>query len=124
MKTVAASFSARVNLPCRVFCGPREAVELAGTAVTIDTSRLVVSVQNGNGHPATGEQVRLELSLPANRDATGSRYLAVRARVTDIVETAAGARRLTMTFRKPSFKAKVEEARRKPPKPEVKRWAM
>jgi hypothetical protein len=108
-----------------VFCGPDDAVVLSGTALTIATSRMVVALEEGNGGPPdVGEQVRLELLLPANGNAAGARYLAVRARVLDVVETAQGSRRLTMTFRKPSFKANVEAARRKPVKAEVKRWAM
>jgi hypothetical protein len=125
MDPVAASFSARVDLPCRVFCGPGGAVVLSGTALSIATSRMVVALEEGNGGPPdVGEQVRLELLLPANGNAANERYLAVRARVLDVVETAQGSRRLTITFRKPSFKAGVEAARRKPVRAEVKRWSM
>jgi hypothetical protein len=119
------AFAARVNLPCRVFCGPESALELAGTAISIDTGSLVLAVSGGNGtYPVLGERVRVELSLPAGARRVGERYLAVRARVTEVSEGPDGARRVTMAFRKPSFKERADEAARNPMKAAVKGWAM
>jgi hypothetical protein len=114
-----------VNLPCRVFCGPESALELSGTALSIDTGSLVLALTaNGSPHPAMGERVRLELSLPVSDLNGGARYLAVRARVASVAQMDDGSQRFTMTFRKPSFKERVDVASRKPPKAAAKGWAM
>lgn len=125
MNTGVVSFGARVNLPCRLFCGPDEALELSARAMMIDIRTLVVQLHDNAGDPpATGEKVRVELSLPANGDPADARFLTVRARVLEIRENAEGSHRVVLTFRKPSFVARVEEARRKPPKKEATKWAM
>jgi hypothetical protein len=129
MHSEAGIFATRIELPCRVFCGPGLDLELSATTVSIDTSSLILSMEEGG--PASylkiGERVRLELPLPVNTAATASRYLAVRARVSQVVQTGSGSRHLKFTFRKPSFKDRLEDAARKLPKSAngaMKGWAM
>jgi len=146
MSLPARAFSAQVQLPCRVFCGPDSTLELSGTAVSIDTGSLVLampvfmSTNENLAHPQLGDKVRLELSLPvadqngdpdveqnANQNVqptTGAKYLAVQAQVAAVTELLDGSRHIKFTFRKASFKDRVEEALPKPPKAASKTWRM
>jgi hypothetical protein len=126
MSVPARAFSARVQLPCRVFCGPDSDVELSGVAVSIDTGSLVLAMPAVNGHhaPQPGDAARLELSLPVSERNAGAKYLALRARVADVTELQDGSRQVTFTFRKASFKDRVEGTLSKPPKSAGKGWRM
>ena len=92
MSLPVRAFSAQVQLPCRVFCGPDSTLELSGTAVSIDTGSLVLampvftSTNDNVAHPQVdqpklGDKVRLELSLPVSdqnvEQSAGAKYLAV-----------------------------------------------
>jgi len=131
MSLSARAFSAHVQLPCRVFCGPDSILELSGIAVSIDTGSLVLSMparngaaENHHGQPLLGDKVRLELSLPVTERSAGAKYLALQARVALVTEMHDGSRQIKFTFRKASFKDRVEEAIAKPPKPAGKLWRM
>jgi len=133
MSLPARAFSAQVQLPCRVFCGPDSILELSGMAVSIDTGSLVLAMprhHNGNprephnDHPQIGDKVRLELSLPVTEEHAGAKYLALRARVAVVTEMHDGSRQIKFTFRKVSFKDRVEEALPKVAKSASKLWRM
>ena len=140
MSLPARAFSAHVQLPCRVFCGPESILELSGMAVSIDTGSLVLAMPAPNGspqhgapedathepceHPKLGDKVRLELSLPVTEVNAGEKYLALQARVAGVTEMHDGSRQIKFTFRKASFKARVEEALPKAPKSTSKLWRM
>ncbi|MCU1339141.1 MAG: hypothetical protein JWO19_4722 [Bryobacterales bacterium] len=130
MSLPVRAFSARVQLPCRVFCGPDSVLELSGMAVSIDTGSLVLAMPGGNGNsnhhdqPRLGDKVRLELSLPVTERNAGAKYLAVRARVALVTEMLDGTRQIKFTFRKASFKDRVEEVIVKPIKQAGKLWRM
>jgi hypothetical protein len=125
MSDPARAFSARVQLPCRVFCGPDSALELSGMAVSIDTSSLVLAmpaVQADQPKPQQGEKVRLELSLPVSELSVGAKCLDLRARVSQITELQDGSRHITFTFRKASFRDLVGPPLA--PKPSGSNWRM
>lgn len=127
MSVPAQAFSARVQLPCRVFCGPDSILELAGVAVSIDTGSLVLVLPARGGSltmPQPGDKVRLELSLPASETSAGAKYLGLRARVDDVVQTDDGAHRIRFTFRKASFKDRGNEPSPKSKKLPAKAWRM
>ena len=134
MSMPARAFSAHVQLPCRVFCGPDSILELSGIAVSIDTGSLVLALPVHKGglddpgdpceHPQLGDKVRLELSLPVTDLNAGAKYLALRARVAAVTEMHDGSRQIKFTFRKASFKDRVEEALPKAPKAASKLWRM
>lgn len=127
MSVPARAFSARVQLPCRVFCGPDSILELSGVAVSIDTGSLVLALPARSGvltMPQPGDKVRLELSLPVTESNAGAKCLDVRARVSAVTELHDGSRQVTFTFRKASFKDRVESAMPKPSKPAGKVWRM
>ena len=134
MSLPARAFSAHVQLPCRVFCGPESILELSGMAVSIDTGSLVLAMPARNGSPENapeqseqpklGDKVRLELSLPVTEVNAGEKYLALQARVAGVTEMHDGSRQIKFTFRKASFKARVEEALPKAPKSTSKLWRM
>jgi len=127
MSDPARAFSARVQLPCRVFCGPDSILELSGVAVSIDTGKLVLWMPAGDDtqqKPQPGDKVRLELSLPIAEQNAGAKYLAVQARVADAVELNDGSRQVTFTFRKASFKDRAESESTKPSKRTAKVWRM
>jgi len=129
MSLPARAFSAHIQLPCRVFCGPDSILELSGMAVSIDTSSLVLAMPARNGalvnqaEPQVGDKVRLELSLPVTERNAGAKYLALRARVADVTEMQDGERQIRFTFRKASFKDRVEGGP-KPAKAAAKGWRM
>src|SRR5436190_18954330 len=110
MSLPARAFSAQVQLPCRVFCGPDSTLELSGTAVSIDTGSVVLampvfmSTNENVAHPQLGDKVRLELSLPVAapnvEPSAGAKYLAVQARVAAVTELLDGSRHIKFTFRK------------------------
>ena len=143
MSLPARAFSAQVQLPCRVFCGPDSTLELSAMAVSIDTGSVVLAMPVGlraenqsAEHPQLGDKVRLELSLPVaapnveqNGDVSvqqiaGAKYLAVQARVASVTELLDGSRHIKFTFRKASFKDRLAEALPKPPKAASKTWRM
>ena len=139
MSLPVRAFSAQVQLPCRVFCGPDSTLELSGTAVSIDTGSLVLAMPvftNTNDNvahpqvdqPKLGDKVRLELSLPVSNlnveQSASAKYLAVQARVAAVTELLDGSRQIKFTFRKASFKDRMEEALPKPPKAASKTWRM
>ena len=110
MSLPARAFSAHVQLPCRVFCGPESILELSGMAVSIDTGSLVLAMPARNGNPEhapepceqpkLGDKVRLELSLPVTEVNAGEKYLALQARVAGVTEMLDGSRQIKFTFRK------------------------
>jgi len=104
-------FSAEVELPCKIFCGPDSLLEVAGTAVNIGPAsvRLRLDSLDGAWQPLVGESIRLELLLPVKSDRAKAKYLSVRARVADITEMPDGKRRLELRFRKPVFKERLKE---------------
>jgi hypothetical protein len=124
MNIGAKAFAARVKLPCRLFCGGEDGLEVSGTAVSIDTGSAVLAIPDGTQlHPKLGEVVHLELQLPANAVSAAARCLAVRARVAQVVEMRDGTRQMTVQFRKAAFKDS-EKPLRKPPKGAAKAWEM
>jgi len=106
MRIDEQDFSAKVELPCKIFCGPDSMLEFSGVAVNIDTGSLLLQVgaHNGPWQPVVGEKVRLELSLPVNLELAKAKSLSVRARVTNVMDMPDGSQRLELHFRKPSFK--------------------
>jgi hypothetical protein len=112
-----------------VFCGPDSILELSGTAVSIDTRSLVLAMPaqatspEPHNQPQLGDSVRLELSLPTERNVR-AKYLALRARVALVTEMLDGTRQIKFTFRKVSFKDRVEEVLAKPVKSAGKLWRM
>src|SRR5437879_4808981 len=100
------AFSAEVELPCKIFCGPDSMLEFAGTAVNISPAsmRLQLGAVPGTWEPTVGEQLRLELLLPVKMEQAKAKYLSVRATVEEVAELPDGTRRLELRFRKPAFK--------------------
>jgi hypothetical protein len=94
-------------------------------ATSIDTGSLVLALPAGNRQcPELGEQVRLELSLPISEEHAAAKCLALRARVSQVTEMGDGSRQLSFTFRKASFKDRVDNALRKPAKSAGNGWKM
>ena len=119
-------FSAKVELPCKVFCGPDATPEFSGLVVKIDTGRLVLALPEGNGRacPDLGELVRLELLLPVKAESAAAKCLNVRARVADTTEMPDGSRQLVLNFRRASFKDRPANFFRKLPKAATNGWTM
>jgi len=113
MRIDEQDFSAKVELPCKIFCGPDSMLEFSGIAVNINTGSLLLQLETHNGpwQPVVGEKVRLELSLPVNFELAKAKSLNVRARVANVMDMPDGSQRLELRFRKPSFKdsGKIEE---------------
>ena len=105
-------FSAEVELPCKIFCGPDSLLEIAGTALNIGPAsvRLRLDSHDGAWHPLVGESIRLELLLPVKSARAKAKYLSVRARIADVTDMPDGKRRLELRFRKPVFKERLKEA--------------
>jgi hypothetical protein len=106
MRIHQQAFSAHVELPCKIFCGPDSLLEIAGMAMKIGAAsmHLELGSELGSWKPVVGEQLRVELLLPVNWDQAGARNLSVRARVAEIVERPDGTQALELRFRKPVFK--------------------
>jgi hypothetical protein len=104
-------FSAEVELPCKIFCGPDSLLEVAGTALNIGPAsvRLQLDTPDGAWQPLVGESIRLELLLPVKSARAKAKYLSVRARVSDVTDMPDGKRRLELRFRKPVFKERLKE---------------
>ena len=104
-------FSAEVELPCKIFCGPDSLLEIAGTAVNIGPAsvRLHLEPLDGSWQPLVGDTLRVELVMPVKSARAKAKYLSVRARVLDVVELPDGRRRLELRFRRPVFKERAKE---------------
>src|SRR6266446_4062722 len=102
MRIHEQNFSAQVELPCKIFCGPDSSLELEGTAVYIGPAsvRLQVNKPFGSWQPLVGEHLKLELLMPVNIDQAKAKYLSVRATVADVTEEADGTCWLELRFRK------------------------
>jgi hypothetical protein len=113
MRIDEQDFSAKVELPCKIFCGPDSMLEFSGVAVNINTGSVLLQLEMHSGpwQPVVGEKVRLELSLPVNFELAKAKSLNVRARVANVMDMPDGSQRLELRFRKPSFKdsGKIEE---------------
>ena len=118
MSAESKAFSARVDLPCRVFCGPDAMLELPAVAVSIDTGSVVLAVRGGHAHsfPMMGERVSLEMLLPVNGGQAKAKCLTVRAKVVRMTEMPDGSRQIGLSFRKASFKDVAERVLGKPRK--------
>lgn len=110
MRIDEQAFSAQVELPCKVFCGPDAKVEFSGTAVNIDPGSLMLDLGmlHGPWRPSVGDQVRLELHLPVHQETANAKSMIVRARVTGVTGRPDGTTRMELKFRKPSFKDRIE----------------
>lgn len=109
-------FSAQVELPCKIFCGPESLLEVAGIAVKIGPASVQMRLggRMTSWQPVVGEALRLELRLPAdgesgdgepgNGDQDKARYLSARATVAEVSEQPEGTFWLELRFRKPIFK--------------------
>jgi hypothetical protein len=99
-------FSAQVELPCKIFCGPESLLEVAGTAVRIGPANVQLRLRGEVDHwrPTVGEPLRLELLLPASLEHSKARYLSARATVAEVAEQPDGTFWLELRFRKPIFK--------------------
>ena len=104
-------FSAEVELPCKIFCGPDSLLEIAGTAVNIGPAsvRLHLEPLAGSWQPLVGDTLLVELVMPVKSARAKAKYLSVRARVLDVVDLPGGRRRLELRFRKPVFKERAKE---------------
>jgi hypothetical protein len=85
MKISDQLFSAEVELPCRLFYDTGMAV--SGTVTSIDTGNLVLELLAAPKDLGIEDRVRLEVALPAGPRQVGSKYLNVRARLTNIEES-------------------------------------
>jgi hypothetical protein len=105
MRQEAHAFSAKVELPCRGFCGPDSRSEFSGVATRIDTGSLVFTTKRRNreAFPEVGDTVRLELSLPVNSSGATPKFLTLRAEVVRVIQRADRSWQLEFTFRKPRF---------------------
>jgi len=126
MRRHAQAFSASVELPCRVFCGPETMLELSGIAVEIDTGSLVLMVErvDGTAFPQVGDRVRVELSLPVNSPAATPKCLIFRALVVRLEQMTGGSWQIGLTFRKPRVIDSAADALKKGVKRAGSGWEM
>jgi hypothetical protein len=125
MKIEDQVFSAKVDLPCKIFCGPDSALELSGTATSIETGRLQLDVGTlyNMWRPVVGDSVKLELSLPMEVEPAKAKYLSVRARIASVEPRPDGSQRLELLFRRPVFRDRAETSMAEAPD-EVSHWEM
>ena len=85
-------------------------LEVPGTAVKIGPAsvHLQVRARPEAWHPVVGEQLLLELALPANGDGATPRNLSVRAKVAEVTEQPDGSQWLELRFRRPVFKDRAD----------------
>ncbi|SRR6266404_4684765 len=129
MRTDNKAFSAKVDLPCRVFCGPDSMLELPAVALSIDTGSVVLAVRRGyaQSFPELGERVSLEMFLPVHPGRVKARCLTVRAKVVRLTEMSDGSRQIGLSFRKASFKDVADgviRKQRKGAKVAINGWEM
>jgi hypothetical protein len=103
MRSFEQLFATKVELPCKVYCGPDSMVQLAATALSIDTGSLVLALGVGV-LPLVGARVKLEVLLPANQENPTAKCLSLRAKVTRTTELPDGSCRVELSFRKANFK--------------------
>jgi hypothetical protein len=115
MRSVEQLFATKVELPCKVFCGPDSMVRISATALSINTGSLVLALGVGV-MPLIGARVKLELMLPVNAENPSAKCLSLRARVTKTVELPDGSCHAELSFRSARFKDVDAVPRKKPAK--------
>ena len=101
-------------------------LEFSGTAVNIDTAKLLLELNGLPEHwrPAVGERVRLELLLPVDAG-NSARSVTFRAKVSLVAEETNGKCQVEFAFRRPNFKAdEAAEKKTAVRKEATNGWAM
>ena len=106
MKISEQLFSAEVELPCKLFYESGSAV--SGTVTSIDTGNLVLELPAAPKDLGIEDRVRLEVALPAGPRRIGSKYLNVRARLTNMEESG-GFWKLRFKLWKTKFSDRMEQ---------------
>jgi hypothetical protein len=108
----ANALTSRLELPCTVLCGPKGECKLSGTAVWIESARMVLCISGRKRNvPRVGDEVRLNVHLPAAEQGIAAKDLSVRARVVEVNEVQEGFRTFVLNFRRVQFKDRDEEIR-------------
>jgi hypothetical protein len=126
MRSVEQLFAAKVELPCKVFCGPDSMVQISATALSINTGSLVLALGVGV-IPSVGARVKLELLLPVNSENPTAKCLSLRARVTSTTQLPDGSCHAELSFRSARFKdveAIPKKKQAKVAKAPASGWAM
>jgi hypothetical protein len=111
MRLVSRQLSSPIELPCTVSCGEDEGIfRVEATAIGIESTRMVVRIRERKGMlPSLGDQVRLDVHLPAEAGVT-AKDLSVRARIIQVSEADRGMRTFTLSFRRAQFKDRAAPA--------------
>jgi len=104
MRAAAREFTSQIELPCTLSCGENGDCKLIGTAVRIESTRLVLRIRKAaQTLPRVGEQVRLNVHLPAQAGIS-AKDLTVRARIIEASDARQGVQTFVVSFRRAQFK--------------------
>jgi|SRR5579862_7421034 len=124
MRTVSTRFISQIELPCTVTCGEDGKVKVSGTAVRIESARLVLRVRSAKqAILRLGDEIRLNVHLPA-QEGIAAKDLSVRARIIEVSEMREGARTFVVSFRRAQFKDREQPAAAVKPQAMPAKWAM
>ncbi|HWZ31297.1 MAG TPA: hypothetical protein VNX18_08195 [Bryobacteraceae bacterium] len=124
MRVSGRGFSTQVELPCTLVCGP-DALKLSGTALKIDPESMVLQLPGDLSLlPRVGDQVDLEIHLPAGSERSRGKDLAVRAKITKVSEATGGSRQFVLSFRKAHFKDRNGVVPRRKAAAATPKWEM
>jgi hypothetical protein len=125
MKSASLLFTTSVNLPCTVYCGQDSLVQIAATALSINTKSLVLALSAGVT-PYVGARVKLEMLLPVSKENPTAKCLSVRAKVIRSTPLPDGRCQAELSFWRVNFKDVDPKPRKQPKamKAQASEWAM
>ena len=108
MRATAREFTSQIELPCTLSCGENGDCKLIGTAVRIESTRLVLRIRAAaHCTPRIGDQVRLNVHLPAEVG-IAAKDLTVRARIIEASDARLGMQTFVVSFRRAQFKDRIQ----------------
>src|SRR5262249_29374295 len=97
--------TSQIELPCTVLYGQAGEQKLSGTAIRIESARMVLRIPGSEGTaPHLGDEVQLNVHLPAEAQGIAAKDLSARGRIIEVNQMAEDVRTCVLSFRRAQFK--------------------
>ena len=112
------AITSQIELPCTVLFGQDGELKLSGTAIRIESARMVLRIPGSeDAAPHLGDEVQLNVHLPAEAQGIAAKDLSARGRIIEVSQMGDDVRTCVLSFRRAQFKDRNGESA--PPKRRV-----